>query len=363
MHKKLTYSRSAVDKAGKQISDPASAPETIDAAFEVVNSWRTFHNFPLNTLAVDLKQKVRRVDPSALVARRIKRARSIIAKLRKEQGMRLTQMQDIGGCRAVVNDIESVYRLKDLYIKGRSQHALLSIDDYIRAPKESGYRSLHLVFRFKSNGYPEYNKLLLEVQIRTLTQHAWATAVETVGAMSGQALKSSEGEADWLEYFKYASLALEHDEGTFFSTITPHSLGAIARSLALLEKKLNVSEKLTAYREALKSTDKAKNKTAAYFLLVLLPEQAQLRVFAYPRKKAAQAFKDYEKYERLIPLYFDRDQLPLFPDLENYSGAQAVLVGAESFKSIKETYPNYYLDTKLFLEKVNEFIRRYKKSP
>src|SRR3546814_2932896 len=77
--------------------------------------------------------------------------------------------------------------------------------------------------------YPEYNNLLLEVQIRTHAQHSWATAVETVGAVLGQALKSSEGEAAWLSYFQYASLALEYMEKPIFTTIIPHSLGTIAR--------------------------------------------------------------------------------------------------------------------------------------
>src|SRR3546814_3079796 len=76
----------------------------------------------------------------------------------------------------------------------RRQYEVVHIDDYIRSPKSSGYRSIHLVLKYKSKKYPEYNNLLLEVQIRTHAQHSWATAVETVGAVLGQALKSSEGD-------------------------------------------------------------------------------------------------------------------------------------------------------------------------
>ena len=71
---------------------------------------------------------------------------------------------------------------------------------------------------------------------------------------------------------------------------------------------------------------------------------------------------DYERYERLIPMYSDRNQLSLFPELENYSGAQAVLVGAESFKSIRESYPNYSLDTKVFVDKVARFVVKHRRS-
>jgi hypothetical protein len=363
-HSKLIFSRRKIDLAGEFLSKQNGEDQqsAVDNAIDALNNWRSFHSFPLNTITADLKQKVGRVQSGAHVVRRLKRSRSMIAKLKKESSMRLTQMQDVGGCRAVVGDIDAVYRLKDLYLRGRSQHELISIDDYIRSPKPSGYRSLHLVFRFKSKGYPEYNKLLLEVQLRTITQHAWATAVETVGAVSGQALKSSEGEGEWLEYFQFASLALEHSEHPVFSTIVPHSLGTIARKLSELGRKLQVKRKLTAYREALRTTDKVNANNASYFLLVLLPEQPQLKIFSYSRQDTEQAFKDYEKFERLLPLNSTRKQLPLFPDLENYTGAQAVLVGAESFKSIRESYPNYYLDTKVFLEKIDSFVKRYRRA-
>ena len=312
-------------------------------------------------MTVDLKQKVKRseVGPASVV-RRLKRARSILSKISRDS-MRLTQMQDIGGCRAVLPDIQSVYLIKELYLNDRSQHELIAIDDYIQKPKDSGYRSLHLIFKFNSRGYPQYNKLLIEVQLRTVAQHAWATAVETVGALSGQALKSSEGEQDWLEFFKLASIALEQSEYAFIPRQLHTTLGSIARRLAELKRKLHVERKLNAYGEALKATEKTSIAKASYYLLVLLPEQPQLQIFGYSRHSTEQAFADYEKFERLLPLYPSRQQMSLFPDLENYSGAQAVLVGAESFKDLRESYPNYYLDTKLFLEKLDAFIRRFRR--
>lgn len=360
-HNKLHFSRRAIDKAGEFLVQSSSEQDKIDDAISKLNNWRSFHSFPLNTITVDLKQKANRIDTSAHVVRRLKRSRSIVSKLSKESSMRLTQMQDIGGCRAVLNSIDAVYDLKALYLNGKSQHELVSIDDYIRSPKPSGYRSLHLVYRFKSKGYPEYDRLLLEIQLRTATQHAWATAVETVGAMSGQALKSSEGEADWLEYFQWASLALENNEKPIFSTITPHSLGTIARKLSTLGKRLQVEKKLTAFRNALKATERVDTRKAAYFLLVLLPEQPKLQIYSFTRQQSDLALKEYEKFERMIPLY-GSTQLSLFPELENYTGAQAVLVGAESFRSIRESYPNYYLDTESFVEEVDKFVRRYRRT-
>ncbi len=79
--------------------------------------------------------------------------------------------------------------------------------DYIDVPKKSGYRGIHMVYEFqsKSKSYSQYNGMLVEVQLRTKLQHYWATAVETVGIFTGQALKSSQGNEDWQQFFRLAS--------------------------------------------------------------------------------------------------------------------------------------------------------------
>ena len=362
LHAQLKHSRSRVDRAGRELVEAADNPEAADPALVVVNDWRSFHAFPLNSITVVLKQKARRIQADALVVQRLKRSRSIAGKLIREPSMRLTQMQDIGGCRAVLSSVESVYQLKTSYLDRKGQYEVVRIDDYIRTPKLSGYRSLHLVLRYRSRKYPEYNNLLLEVQVRTSTQHAWATAVETVGAVIGQALKASEGEESWLAYFQNASLALEYMERPIFTTIVPENLGAIARKLAALDRKLQVSKKLDSYRAALKATEDKSLRKDGYFLLILLPAQPELQIFYFSKRNADAAYREYERYERLLPLHSEGSQMPLFPDLVDYSGAQAVLVGAESFTSLRESYPNYYLDTEHFLNSVERFVKRYRRA-
>ncbi|UPG86384.1 RelA/SpoT domain-containing protein [Luteibacter aegosomatis] len=362
----LRYSRAAIDKAGKSLALLTSSEEEVSRALDVLANWRSSHAFPLNSMTMDLKQKVKRVNPQGLVAQRLKRAKSIVGKLLFKPSMRLTQMQDIGGCRAIVGSLEDVYKLKELYLQSRSLHEIISQDDYIAHPKTSGYRGLHLVFRFKSRSHPEYDRLLFEVQLRTFTQHAWATAVETVGAIIGQALKSSEGQAEWLEYFKYAALALEFSEPAPFASIPPFSKGDVARSLASLDESLQVHAKLTAYGEALRATERVNLRDTGYFLLVLTPGdpgryQPELKIFSYSKRNADLAYKEYERYERLLPLYPPDGQLSLFPDFANASGAQAVLVGAESFKTIRDSFPNYYLDTRSFLTKIDAFVKENKR--
>lgn len=362
-HETLKFSRASVDRAGRVLIDQDAPPELIDGALDVLANWRSSHAFPLNTITMDLRQRVNRVLPTALVVQRLKRTRSILAKLSKESSMRLTQMQDIGGCRAVVETIDEVYELRAAYKRSKSLHQLVAEDDYIRHPKVSGYRSLHLVYRFKSRSHPEYDKFLFEIQLRTKLQHAWATAVETVGAVIGQALKSSEGERNWLSYFQNAAIALEFLEQPVGIQDTSASRGNVARSLAKLSKTLQVAKRLAAYRNALKATEQFDAKSAGYFLLILLPDEPALQIIAFPKRSVEAAYREYERYERLLPRYSRSGQLPLFPELADYSGAQAVLVGADSLKSIRESYPNYYLDTDAFIQNVERFIRRYSRDP
>lgn len=359
----LRNSRSQVDRVGRELVQSADTESISDSALSILNDWRSFHTFPLNSITVVLKQKAQRIQKDALVVQRLKRVRSILSKLIREPHMRLIQMQDIGGCRAVFDNIDSVYNLKDSYLDGKGQYEIVHVDDYIRAPKPSGYRSLHLILKYNSLKYPEYNKLLLEVQVRSAVQHAWATAVETVGAVIGQALKSSEGEERWLKYFQYASMALEYVEQPMFTTIIPKSLGEISRNLASLDKELHVTKKLRSYRDALKATENIGTQKDGYFLLVLFPAQPELKIFYFSKRKAEEAYRQYERYERMLPLHSSGLQLSLFPEMVNYSGAQAVLVGAESFLSLRQSYPNYYLDTDIFLNTLESFVKKNRRTP
>jgi hypothetical protein len=271
-------------------------------------------------------------------------------------------MQDIGGCRAVVNTVTDVDRLHNLFSRGRSLHELFDESDYIATPKSSGYRSLHLIYRFRSRSRSEFNGLLMEVQIRTRLQHAWATAVETVGAVLGQALKSSEGEAAWLTFFQNAGSAFARLESTPVVPGGPDSSGQLARMLSAQLRNLDIRRKLSAYRAALKMTEQKEIRDAAYFLLVLRPDAPKLEIFSYTRRNMDRAYRDYQRLEQALPLFPNERQMSLFPELNDYSGAQAVLIGADSLRSIRDSFPNYYLDTETFLEEIDSFIRRFRRS-
>jgi ppGpp synthetase/RelA/SpoT-type nucleotidyltranferase len=146
--------------------DPTSSLGDREEARAVINNWRSSHSFPLNTVQVNLRNRANKVDPEVLIAQRIKRLPSIEQKLNRFSGMRLSRMQDIGGCRAVVADLESVDRVVAAFRESRSLHELIREDDYAARPQESGYRSHHLVYRYLSETKETYNGLAIEVQVR-----------------------------------------------------------------------------------------------------------------------------------------------------------------------------------------------------
>ena len=176
------FTRGSVDRAGRVlVTDPdVVTARELSEAFTVINNWRSSHSFPLNTMQVGLRRMARRVDPDALIAQRIKRISSIEAKLIRFRRMNLSQMQDIGGCRAIVKDVKSIRSLVEAYRESDLKHKMLRLDDYLDAPKSSGYRGIHLIYRYFSDRTETYNGLQIEIQVRTPLQHSWATAVETV---------------------------------------------------------------------------------------------------------------------------------------------------------------------------------------
>jgi hypothetical protein len=314
-----------------------------DQALRIINNWRSSHSYPLNTFQMWLRKNARRVDQQSLVVQRIKRLSSIELKLRRFGWLKLSEMQDIGGCRAVVGSVRSVDRLVARYKRSRFDHKLDHEDDYIRAPKRSGYRGVHLIYRYHNRKKRAYTGLKIEVQLRSPLQHAWATAVETVGTFTRQALKSSRGEKEWLRFFALMGTALAMREGTPIIPGTPSDGEALFSELSEHVKNLEVESKLAAYGTVIKHLEESRIPGAHYFLLALDPEAHTLSVTGFQSDESERASKDYLAVER---------------SLAGRPGADAVLVSAESLAALKRAYPNYFLDTRVFLEALRQAIAR-----
>lgn len=118
-------------------------------------------------------------NPISSIKSRVKQPQSIINKLIKED-LPITldslenKMHDIAGVRVICSYIDDIYNLFDM-LKSQDDIEVIEIKDYIKTPKDNGYRSLHVIVNipiFLSTG-KTYSKV--EIQIRTIAMDFWAS--------------------------------------------------------------------------------------------------------------------------------------------------------------------------------------------
>src|SRR5437764_12039965 len=85
------------------------------ATLKVINNWRSSHSYPLHLAKKNLQTRAKRIADTAICAQRLKRLSSIRVKLRRNPNMKLSQMQDIGGCRAIMPNVKDMFALVDVF--------------------------------------------------------------------------------------------------------------------------------------------------------------------------------------------------------------------------------------------------------
>lgn len=197
-------SKNAVKRAGQNIR--AGKFELGDLA--TLNRWRAAHGYIINTFQAAFRSRTSGM--SIPVAQRLKRATTIIDKLRQGRALDLSSMHDIAGVRLVFPDIFTMNEFRASVHRTRAKHEMTNAPDkfnYILSPKGSGYRGIHDIYRYQAgtaNG-ARWNGLLIEIQYRTIVQHAWATAVELSDALTANRTKFSQGSADNERFFQICS--------------------------------------------------------------------------------------------------------------------------------------------------------------
>ena len=344
---KPIHSFKEVDRAGQCYVYKRSSKKEIEAALAVINNWREAHGLPLQRFRSILYRYSKKVQnsPKPLIAHRIKRIVSIKRKLELNDHMRLSQMQDIGGCRVVLKDVYKVLELRQEFKNSRIKHVALPIKDYINNPKETGYRAIHLIYKYKSNENNDYDDLRIEIQIRTQLQHIWATAVETVDNLTKNALKSNIGPQEWKRFFVLMSSVIAKEEGTPLVPNTPEKEDDLLKELASLSKKLKVEKTLEAFTYVLTETSHNDLKNATYFLIELDRNRKSITITGFIKADLRYATKKYMERENVLKA----------------KGNEVVLVSVDKQKDLKKAYPNYYADTNEFLNILRKALKNAEK--
>ncbi len=155
---------------------------------EGVDSWKNIillYNSALKEIGTKLEilndefQHVHQYNPIEHIKSRIKTPESIVKKL-KRRGFESTienmvkYVNDIAGIRVICSFTSDIYRIADMLAK-QSDIRVMSIKDYIKNPKESGYKSYHMLVSvpiYLSDGRQETK---VEIQIRTVAMDFWAS--------------------------------------------------------------------------------------------------------------------------------------------------------------------------------------------
>ena len=86
----------------------------------------------------------------------------------------MNNLHDIAGVRIICKYITDIYHVRDLLLKS-DRYTFIKEKDYIKTPKPSGYRSLHLIVETDVSVDGENRKIRCEIQLRTSAMDSWTS--------------------------------------------------------------------------------------------------------------------------------------------------------------------------------------------
>ena len=117
-------------------------------------------------------------NPIEFIKVRLKKSQSILDKLSRYGLDRtldnLKHINDIAGVRIVCTYLDDIYEIANMFVR-QDDVTLIQIKDYIKKPKENGYRSLHLTIEIPVYFSDSKRRVRVEVQIRTIAMDFWAS--------------------------------------------------------------------------------------------------------------------------------------------------------------------------------------------
>lgn len=319
-------SKSRVTRAGIRIRQGEA---TIDDLL-VVEEWRAAHRGVLNTFQAILRNRTKGTRVS--VAQRHKRRTTIFDKLTRFPGMQLARMDDVAGCRLIFRSIKDLQSFRSEFHQARFNHKLRNEPDkydYLKHPKSTGYRGIHDVYEYNVNSEAgrALAGLYIEIQYRTLVQHAWATAVEVIGFITQSQPKFQRGDTRYERAMALASelLARAHEQqvGPF-----PHvRTQDVLKEFLSLDRELHLMQTLRGLNSAKGDVTDKRNS------ILIFSKQGDLEVRNF--RDATDALRALFELEKSMP---DRD---------------VVLVRADTSEEVRLAFRNYFTDAREFVRLVD----------
>lgn len=314
-----------INRAGNSIKNAQANEED----YRVIENWRSSHNKILNSWQAMLQNRCK--GKEIVFAQRLKRKTTIFSKLSRQKQMMLSRMHDIAGCRLIFESIEALMEFRENLHAAKMDHTLKRSYDYIQTPKTSGYRGVHDVFEYRARtGRPkDWDGLKVEIQFRTLVQHAWATAVEVAGSITGNQSKFDQGENDQIEFFKLASEIIARSSERMYSCYPDISNSDIYERFKEINDRNGLLNKLKAIR-ILGSFSSTSNVA----IIIYSDPGTEVEIYRFDSLPAA------------TQKYFELEKSP--------QGKDIVLVRGLNQENIRKAYQNYFSDTTDFVRLIEE---------
>lgn len=328
-------SKTKVGKAGEALTSPLSSSGDRATALEVVNYRRGIHAEALQRAFGDI-EGLNAVGSDVLIAGRIKKLPTIVDKLgRPDAPSDLQTMYDIAGCRLVVPDLATLERVySEIACLPTFDAPKTKRHDYIAYPRPSGYRGKHAILHYCDLKCG--HKLFVEVQLRTVLQHAWATAVEMHDVAVKSRLKFNEIDNPAGRFFKKAAVLIAQLEEQ--GEIDASAIRGLADGRPELSYAIEAKETLKAASNAVYFlSDDANRDVADYYLVDLVADEQTLELT--PLDSIAALSRYFEEEGA------DRD-----------GSRDLVLTKGASKENLAKLYPNYFGDISEFLKLIEKHL-------
>ena len=289
--------------------------------------YRRQHSSFLEKAQNFFNKKIKDIDKNSIIVARLKKIDTIINKLRYNEDMSLSNMNDIAGCRIVTKDLQSVKNLQKNLKENCSFLEFKKERNYLKT-KDSGYRGVHFIYKAKQE---KYFRLQLELQIRTELQNIWATAVEVVDFFEDKQLKRGLINNKWGNFFKQVSYLFEKKE--LGKTISKKEKENFKKQNKELMKKLKEFAAISII-----SDDLQKDK---YYILKLEHKKNGLIVRIQTSENLESANDIYEELET---------------DPSHNPKNRVVLISPLTIANLEKVYLNYFKGINDFLDKLKLYF-------
>jgi len=323
----MSPSKSRIDRAGRSLTTPGDLTEESIELEYLFDDYRASHLEPLSKTTLELQHWLQSYGGRYYIAQRLKRKPQIIRKL-KRLSVRLTQLQDIGGCRIIVDTNKDVDRLighLETYVSNTTGFSISRITDYRdRGRDETGYRSLHVIIDRQGRA--------LELQVRSRIQHYWAESIERTSVIYGYHLKEQEGDPAVIAYFKHLSdVFFEIEAGRDPSSQSKIALDTLRTRAEPIIRNSDKNRVFDSYVnedivKTLTETEGGREELNNW-IIVFDWNTGEFLTWDTVDRNPEEAVKKYVSYENQ------------FTAAENY---EVVMIGSSDIASVRRTHSHYF---------------------